>query len=91
MSLLHEWHECFARKPHARVHVIVLCLPIISGFTGRRCMRALSPEILYFRQNCHCVKRNLQIFSQAAHITKNNIYTDVQTLLKSTTLCNFSV
>jgi hypothetical protein len=81
----------FTKTPRASPCNCETCLQIAACFTGRRCMRALSPEILYFRQNWLCVKRNLQIFSQVAHITKKNIYTHVQTSLKSTTLCNFSV
>jgi hypothetical protein len=81
----------YTENPRASPCNCVLCLQIAACFAGRMWMRALSPEISYFHQNCHSVNYNLQIFSLVADFAKNNIYTDVQTSLKSTNLRNFSV
>jgi hypothetical protein len=51
MSLLHEWDECFARKPHVPVHVTVSCV--------YRLLHALLADyecVLYLQKYCISVK-----------------------------------
>jgi hypothetical protein len=63
----------FAVNKYYITYNSVSYLHIPACFAGRRRMRALSPEILYFHQNWHCAKRNLQIFSNR---TKYNVGND---------------